>query len=79
MACSRALPNWENGAAGSGLVRASFKARTAMMAASKEDVFGTGHWCGKITLFWRCARILFLGHRVGSNDSVLEQDLNTSC
>ena len=47
MACCWASPNWENGAAGAGLVRASVSARTAMMAASTEDVLVTGHWCGK--------------------------------
>ena len=36
-----------NGAAGFGLVSASVRARAAMMAASTEDVLGTGHWCGK--------------------------------
>ena len=46
IACCRVLPNWENGAAGAGLVRASVRARAAMMAASTEDVLGTGHWCG---------------------------------
>ena len=48
MACCWASPNWENGAAGAGLVRASVRSRAAMMAASTEDFFGTGHWCGKI-------------------------------
>ena len=47
MACCWASPNWENGAAGAGLVRASVRDRAAMMAASTEDVLGTGHWCGK--------------------------------
>ena len=47
MACCWASPNWENGAAGAGLVRASVRARAAIMAASTEDVLGTGHWCGK--------------------------------
>ena len=47
MACCWASPNWENRAAGARLVRASFRARDAMMAASTEDVLGTGHWCGK--------------------------------
>ena len=46
MACFWASPNWENGDAGAGL-RASVRARDAMMAASTEDVLGTGHWCGK--------------------------------
>ena len=46
MACCWALPNWENGAAGAGLVRAYIRARVVMMAASTEDIFGTGHWCG---------------------------------
>ena len=46
MACCWASPNWENGAAGTGLVRASVRARAAMMAASTEDDLGTGHWCG---------------------------------
>ena len=43
MACCWALPNWENRAVGAGLVRASIRARAAMMAASTEDVFGTGN------------------------------------
>ena len=47
MACCWASPNWENGAAGAGLVRASVRARAVMMAASTDDVLGTGHWCGK--------------------------------
>ena len=47
MACCWALPNWANGAAGAGLVRASIRARVATMAASTEDVFGTEHWCEK--------------------------------
>ena len=34
-------------AVGAGIVRASIRARAAMMAASTEDVFGTGYWCGK--------------------------------
>ena len=46
MACFWASPNWANGATGAGLVRASDRDRAAMMAASTEDVFGTGHWCG---------------------------------
>ena len=45
--CCWASPNWETGASGAGLVRASVRARATMMAASTEDVFGTGHWCGK--------------------------------
>ena len=44
MACFWASPNWENGAAGAGLVRASVRSRDAMMAASTEDVLVTGHW-----------------------------------
>ena len=36
-----------NGAAGTGLVIASVRARASMMASSTEDVLGTGHWCGK--------------------------------
>ena len=47
MDCCWASPNWENGASCAGLVRASVRARAAMMAASTEDVLGTGHWCGK--------------------------------
>ena len=47
MACCWALPNWENGAAGAGLVRASVRAHAAMMSALAEDFLGTGHWCGK--------------------------------
>ena len=38
MACCWESPNWENGAAGAGLVRDSIRARAAMMAASTEDV-----------------------------------------
>ena len=47
MACCWASPNWENGAASAGLERAFVRARAAMMAASTEDVLGTGHLCGK--------------------------------
>ena len=47
MACCWALPNWENGAAGTGLVRASVRARAEMMAALTEDFLGTGNCCGK--------------------------------
>ena len=47
MDCCWASPNWENRAAGAGLVRASFRACAAMIAASTEDVLGNGHWCGK--------------------------------
>ena len=47
MACCWASPNWENGAAGAGLVRACVRARAVMMAASTKDILGTGHWCGK--------------------------------
>ena len=46
MACCWESPNWENGAAGARLVRASVRARAATMAESTDDVFGTGHWCG---------------------------------
>ena len=46
MACCWVSPNQANGAAGAGLVRASVSARAAMMAASTDDVLGTGHWCG---------------------------------
>ena len=46
MACCWESPNWGNGAAGAGLVRASVRAHAVMMAASMEDVFSTGHWCG---------------------------------
>ena len=46
MACCWASPNWANGPSGAGLVRASFRDSSAMMAASTEDVFSTGHWCG---------------------------------
>ena len=49
MACCWASPNWENGAAGAGLVRASVRARASTMAASTEDVLGTGHWA----LVWK--------------------------
>ena len=47
IACCCLLPNWEDGAAGAGLVRASVRDRAEMMTPSMEDVFGTGHWCGK--------------------------------
>ena len=47
MACCWASPDWENGAAGAGLVRSYIRACAVMMAASTEDVFGTGNWCGK--------------------------------
>ena len=47
MACCWASPNWSNGDAGAGLARASVRARAARMSASAEDVFVTGHWCGK--------------------------------
>ena len=47
MACCWASHNWANRAVGAGLVRASVRACAALMAASTEDVFGTGHWCGK--------------------------------
>ena len=55
-----ALPNWENGAAGAGLVRASVRDRAVMMAESTEDVLGTGHWCGNncIVLAVRSALVL---------------------
>ena len=46
MACFWVSPKWENRAAGAGLVRASVRARAAMMAALMEDVLGTGNWCG---------------------------------
>ena len=46
MACCWASLNWENRDTGAGLVRASVRARAAMMAASTEDFLGTGHWCG---------------------------------
>ena len=44
MACCWASPNWENGAAGTGLVSASVRARAVMIALLTEDVLGTGHW-----------------------------------
>ena len=47
MACCWVSPNWETGAAGAGLVRASVRARDVIMYASTADVFGTGNWCGK--------------------------------
>ena len=46
MACCWESPNWVNGASGAGSVRVSVRARAAMMAASTEDVFGTGYRCG---------------------------------
>ena len=46
MACCWESSNQENGAAGAGLVRAYVRALAVMIAASTEDVFGTGHWCG---------------------------------
>ena len=51
MTCCWASPNWSNGASGAGLVRASVRACTEIMAASAEDVFSTGHWCGKNCTF----------------------------
>ena len=47
MAYCWASPNWENGAAGAGLMRASVRACAVIMAALTEDVWGTGHWCGE--------------------------------
>ena len=47
MACCWASSNWENGAAGAELARASVRACAEMMTASTEDVLGTVHWCGK--------------------------------
>ena len=47
MACCWASPNWANGAACDGLVRAYVRACAAMMAASADDVIRTGNWCGK--------------------------------
>ena len=47
MACFWASPNWQNGAAGAGLVRASVRVSATMMAASTEVVLGNGHWFGK--------------------------------
>ena len=47
MACCWASSNWKNRASGAGLVRASIRARAAMMAGSTEDILGTGHRCGK--------------------------------
>ena len=60
MACFWASTNWENGAAGAGLARASVRACAAMIAASTEDVLGTGHWCGKncTVLVMRSALVL---------------------
>ena len=71
-------PNWANREAEGGLVRASVRARANRMAALTEKVFGTGHWCEKNALFWRCARIWSSLHTVGSSNSVQEQGLNTS-
>ena len=51
MDCFWASPNWANEAAGAGLARASVRARAATMAASTEEVLGTGHWCGKFHFF----------------------------
>ena len=47
MDCFWASPNWANGAACAGLVRASVRARAVTIAASSEDVLGTRNWCGK--------------------------------
>ena len=78
MACYWVLPTWANGASGDGLVRSSVRKRAAAMSASTEEVFGTGHCCRKIALFWRCARIWSSRNKVSSSDSVWEKDLNTS-
>ena len=60
MACCWASPDWASGAAGAGLVRTSVRACDAMMAASTEDVFGTGHWCGKnCTVLEVCLALVF--------------------
>ena len=60
MACCWALPNWANGVSGAGLVRASIRACAVMMAALTEDVFVTGHWCGKnCTVLAVCLSLVF--------------------
>ena len=46
MACCWASTNWENGATGAGLVRASVRSHAAVMAASTKDFLVTGHLCG---------------------------------
>ena len=79
IACCWASPNWTNMAAGAGLMRASVRARSATMAASTKDVFGTGHWCGKNCTVLAVRSALSLEHIVGSSDGVWDQDLNTSC
>ena len=60
MACCWASPNWENGAVCAGLARASVRAHAATVAASTEDVFSTGHWCGKnCTVLAVCLSLVF--------------------
>ena len=61
MACYWALPNWENVAAGAGLVRASVRARATAMNASTGDVFGSGYWCGIIVLLLAVRSVLVFG------------------
>ena len=61
MARCWASPNWENGDAGAGLVRASVRARTVMMDTSTVDVLGTGHWCGKNSTVLAVRSALVLG------------------
>ena len=61
MACCWASPNWENGAAGAGLVRASVRACAVMMYALTEDVLGTGHWCGNNCTILAVSSALVLG------------------
>ena len=61
MACYWASLKWANGAAGAGLVRASVRDRAAMMAASTEDVFGTGNWCGNNCTVLEVRSALVLG------------------
>jgi hypothetical protein len=59
MACSCSWPSVAKGAAGEGLARASRRARAASVAASEEDVFGTGQSWGKdsTVLAMRSARV----------------------
>ena len=61
MAFCWGLPNWENGAAGAGLARASIRAHDVTMAASTEEVFGTGHWCRKNCTVLAVSLALVLG------------------
>ena len=59
IARSWSSPTVAKGAAGAGLERASARARAALVAASIEEVLGTGQSCGKnsTVLATRSARV----------------------